>query len=231
MSFYTIDNLQAQWEGVHWNLLHHTALAEAITAYQTLPDTRVRVLGGILDGLYEIDLVQCQPLHIGDGHGEDVLVCDYLKLPRWNRDPEVLSTVDTLHRELGITKMLSEGRILDIPQSESRDHCFMNKHLSPVRDGSLKSAIIETRVDELGWLDQWTFQHLFGSDSPNHNLPYVKLYRTRCIGPDEIVRQVDMSPVDFDRLLARTKEFLHEQSARREREKRTGKRPVFSPER
>lgn len=216
LTYYTIDNLRAQWEGENWMLARHPTLAEAVAAYQSLPDTKVRALGASIDLRYEIDLVHCRPIQRGEEHGENLLVVDYLKIERWRTAPEVLALVETLKEDLHISRMFSGREILDLPAVWHPSPAFGDKYLDPLRSDNLKSAINEIYVHGEGWLTPERYMELFPSDGSSPHFPYVDRYNIRYVTTTGAMGQSDVSPVDLHHLTEKTKEFLRARAAARE---------------
>lgn len=186
----------------------YETLEEAIRCYKRQPADWTSAIGVHLPPYSEIDLVQRR-------EGEDILVGDYQRIPKFSGNGDVQAAVRKLVDDLAISWQ-SEYRILGgwnpllIPLPDDLDHIrdrsLNGKSLSPRDEKHLESAILEAHVPGEGWTslaDIYAEASKCGYNDPH--IPKVTMLNAAYCGEDgRHGAEGDMTPYNFILMKERT---------------------------
>lgn len=167
-------------------------LDEALDAYRIFSSRGPAVLGTSLDGEWT-PLVLHRRVLPDDTFREHMLAAD-----TWRDADGLGAVIAQLCAELPMTRMVSDGRIVNLPPSGRLPAFFEDKAL----DTSGGFPFFErVYVVGWGWLDPVGYEKTTPWESGC--LPYVDRYHIRCVRADGQTMEADVPPLVYDLLLER----------------------------
>lgn len=208
--YYTIDDLRLGFDpqGEHgWRLSRFLDWRDALEHYRSLPEDAVKALGAGSDDL-EVDMVR--RLSTGAGTDlEDVLVLDFLALPLWKKDEEVVRLAKELVSELDIRYCLTVDKLVPAPvEPFSSRRQLTGRYLWPDVSGVPESAVRWVYLSGIGWVPPAELKRRFPAPEQNYQYPVVSKYRVDSMTEKGSYAPMEISHWEYLMLVRRTQERL-----------------------